>query len=166
MNEFINDHSHTFNSPLECGLRSMVILECAFPNVYDLQRLVFFDYLLVHSADAGGPESLHPPTPHRSGEVLVRRKIIEQGLNLFLSRRLIEKKYTEKGIVYNATEKTTPFLDNLRTKYSLSLKDRANWVIKSFNGFSDIELENFFKINLDRWGGEFTKEASLKYGDL
>ena len=68
---------HPFNSAIECGLRSLIILEHAFPLEYDLQRLVFYDYLLVHSQDAGGPNSIHPATPHRSGEVLVKRKMLE-----------------------------------------------------------------------------------------
>lgn len=76
---------HPFNSAVECGLRSLVILEQAFPRDYDLQRLVFYDYLLVHSGDANGPESIHPATPHRSGEVLVKRQILEQGLLLMIS---------------------------------------------------------------------------------
>ena len=69
------DSSHKiepFNSPLETGLRSLAILEAAFPNRYDLQRLVEMDYLVVHSADVGGPESLHAPLPLRAGELLDR----------------------------------------------------------------------------------------------
>ena len=82
--------SNPFNSPLECGLRSLALLAAAGPTAYDLQRLVFYDYLLVHSADVpGGPESIHPPTPLRSGEALVRRHWVERGLLLMISRELV-----------------------------------------------------------------------------
>lgn len=40
-----------FNSPLETGVRSLTILEAAFPLSFDLQRLVEFDYVVVHSGD-------------------------------------------------------------------------------------------------------------------
>ncbi|MCV5275801.1 threonine transporter, partial [Escherichia coli] len=53
----------TFNSPLEAGIRAVSILGAAYPQTYDLQRLVAFDYLLVHTGDIGGPDNLHPPTP-------------------------------------------------------------------------------------------------------
>lgn len=72
--------SSPFNSPLETGLRSVAILAEACPDEFDLQRLLYLDYLVVHSSDADGPTSLHPNTPLRNGELLVRRGLIERGL--------------------------------------------------------------------------------------
>ncbi|MFM9959999.1 MAG: ABC-three component system middle component 2 [Planctomycetaceae bacterium] len=40
-----------FNSALESGLRALCVLYEAFPQSFDTQRLVFFDYLVVHSGD-------------------------------------------------------------------------------------------------------------------
>jgi hypothetical protein len=162
----VNAKTYPFNSPIECGLRAVVILEHAYPLEFDMQRLVFYDYLLVHSGDANGPESIHPPTPHRSGEVLVKRQIIERGLLLMMSRNLIIRNYSNSGMVYQASENATPFLDSLISKYTLLLKERADWVVSSFSSHSDHELETFFYQRLDRWGGEFEKAAILKYGSL
>ncbi|MFO1080284.1 MAG: ABC-three component system middle component 2 [Reyranellaceae bacterium] len=47
----------TFNGPLEAGVRAVSVLGAAYPRAFDLQRLVAFDYLLVHTADIGGPEA-------------------------------------------------------------------------------------------------------------
>lgn len=157
---------HPFNSAIECGLRSLVILEHAFPLEYDLQRLIFYDYLLVHSGDAGGPESIHPATPHRSGEVLVKRHMLEQGLLLMMSRKHVIREYDSTGIVYSASDTATPFLDSLQSRYVSLLKERADWVIVVFNDYDDKKLEQYFYDNLGRWGGEFEKEALLKYGNL
>lgn len=45
-----------FNGPVEIGLRALCVLTTAFPAAYALQRLVIFDYFLVHSDDIeGGP---------------------------------------------------------------------------------------------------------------
>lgn len=158
--------THPFNSAIECGLRSLVILERAFPCDYDLQRLVFYDYLLVHSGDAGGPDSIHPATPHRSGETLVKRKILELGLLMMMSRKLVVREYDKTGIVYSASDNAAPFLDNLASQYVKILKERAIWVIEVFDEYTDRQLEKFFQENLDRWGGEFEKEALLKYGNV
>ena len=82
-----------FNSPLETGVRSLIILTAAFPHAQDLQHLVFFDYLTVHSGDVEGlesPESLHAPLPMRAGELTVRKGLIERGLFLMMSRGLVE----------------------------------------------------------------------------
>ena len=157
---------HPFNSAIECGLRSLVILEHAFPRDYDLQRLVFYDYLLVHSGDAGGPASIHPATPHRSGEVLVKRHFLEQGLLLMMSRALVLREYDRSGIIYSASDNATPFLDGLESRYVNLLKKRAIWIIEEFDNYNDKDLEQFFHNNLDRWGGEFEKESLLKCGNI
>ena len=156
-------YMNPFNSFIECGLRSLIILENSFPSSYDLQRLVFYDYLLIHSKDAGGPESIHPATPNRSSEFLVKRRMIENGLLFMVSKGLVKKSFDKKGIVYSATEESNPFLDSLTTNYSRSLKNYANWVVTTFDKYSDESLEDFFCKHLDRWGGEFEREAILKY---
>lgn len=161
-----NNISHPFNSAIECGLRSLIILEYAYPRSFDIQRLVFYDYLLVHSADASGPDSLHPATPHRSGEVLLKRQILDDGLMLMLSRNLIEKHFETTGIVYRASNSATSFLSLLSSNYVAQLKERAGWVVDRFQQMSDKELDGYFYSNLDRWGGEFEKEALMKYGTL
>lgn len=53
------DHHSPFNSALETGLRSVAILAEACPDEFDLERLLYFNDLVVHSSDADGPESLH-----------------------------------------------------------------------------------------------------------
>ncbi|MEP9304959.1 ABC-three component system middle component 2, partial [Klebsiella pneumoniae] len=52
----------TFNSPLEAGIRAVSILGAAYPQTYDLQRLVAFDYLLFQPGEIGGPNNLYQPT--------------------------------------------------------------------------------------------------------
>src|SRR6478672_1772276 len=108
-----------FNGPIEIGLRALTLLSEAFPAPYSLQRLVVSDYLLVHSDDLpDGPPGLHPKTPHRGGELLVRRAVLEQGLMLYQSRGLLERHYTEKGVMFAATERTAGFLDALSSDYA------------------------------------------------
>lgn len=102
-----------FNSALETGLRALSVLTATYPAPADLQRLMTYDYLLVHSADAGGPESLHPGIPQRNGELLVRHTIVQNGLFLLLSRNLIDRSATDNGIEYCATDASQPFLDRL-----------------------------------------------------
>jgi len=78
-----------YNTPLECGLRCAALLLAAYPTHCDLQRLVQYEYLLVHSGDVPeGPTSLHPAAPHRSGELLVRRALVERGILFMMSRNL------------------------------------------------------------------------------
>jgi len=97
------------------------------------KRLVVFDYFLVHSDDIeGGPEGLHPQTPHRGGGILVRRGVLQEGLTLYESRGLVERVYKDGGIFFAATDKSADFLDTLSTEYLRGLRERADWVVDSF----------------------------------
>lgn len=144
-----------FNSPLETGLRSLAILEAAFPNSYDLQRLVEMDYLVVHSADVGGPDSLHAPLPLRAGELLVRRQLIERGLLLMMSKGLIERRAASDGIEYVAGETASPYLASLTAPYTLQLRERARWLVDNFAGFSTEEIRGLIRRFFEHWTSEF-----------
>src|SRR6266446_4032101 len=62
-------NSPLFNSSLETGVRAVVVLDAAFPRAFDLSQLTWLDHLVVHTADIGGPDSLHPDIPQRTGEL-------------------------------------------------------------------------------------------------
>jgi hypothetical protein len=151
-----------FNGPLEIGLRMIAILNDAYPDAHSLQRLTLFDYLVVHSDDIdGGPKGLHPKTPHRSGELLVRRDVIQKGLYLYMSRNLVERKFRDTGILYAATEYTGAFLDTLEAEYIYALRERAAWLISHFGSMTDAEMETFVHSHIDKWGAEFEMESVL-----
>lgn len=144
-----------FNSALETGLRSVAILAEACSEEFDLQRLLYFDYLVVHSSDADGPASLHPNTPLRNGELLVRRGVIERGLHLYIGRNLIERHACGRGLYYTASERAGPFLECLVSPYSQMLRERASWVIETFGGLDEDELKSYFDARFERWTREF-----------
>jgi len=144
-----------FNSFLETGIRSLSLLEAVYPGSLDLQRLVEYDYLSVHSGDAGGPDSLHAPLPLRTGEILVRRSIIESGLSLMMSRNLARHIPTNEGIRYFATDATGAFLSALSSQYITRLKERANWVVEKFGNSSDEQLSEITRQLFDKWTTQF-----------
>lgn len=161
MTEITDRSVSTFNSPLETGVRSLIILVASYPQSLDLQRLVDFDYLIVHSGDANGPESLHPPLPMREGELLVRRKIIESGLSLMMSRRLIDRTISNEGISYEANDFSKPFVDSLSTPYAKSLIERSGWVANAFGHTTADELHNLISSFFDKWTTQFHPPQGL-----
>ena len=163
MNPFEERNTTVFNSPLEIGLRVLYILSELYPNGCDLQRLVYYDYILVHSNDVpNGPESIHPNTPHRTAEILVKRELVKKGLTLMNSKQLIQSIFDSSGILYTATELTLPFLEYNNSEYAQSLKNVSKWLVEKFNSYSDENLSLFIKNNMDIWGGEFSKESILR----
>ena len=151
----------TFNGPLEAGIRAVALLGMAHPQAFDLQRLIGLDYLLVHTGDVGGPESLHPPSPLHSAELLVRRPLIEKALLLMMTRNLIEREVATDGIKYRAGENAAPFLALLASEYLLALKGRAEWLVARFGDHSEQDFRAMMRTFFDHWVEEFSVKLNV-----
>lgn len=117
------------NSPLEVGLRTLVVLAETFPRRLDVAQLVYLDHALLHSGDLqDGPPSLHPDLPVGPGELGLRRRLIEEGLVVLIRAGLADMAATEAGFLYGATEEASSFLDVLEAPYLVLLKERAEWL--------------------------------------
>lgn len=145
----------TFNSPIETGMRALILLAESYPAQLDLQRILEYDYIMVHTGDVDGPPSIHPALPLRSGELLVRRQLIERGLMLMISRGLVSRHATPNGFMYRAEDDAGPFLDALTAEYLNDLKDRATWVVKRFHDISDQAIRLMLTRIYDQWSREF-----------
>jgi hypothetical protein len=148
-----------FNGALETGVRAAVVLDALYPRSFDLAHLTWFDHLVVHTADIGGPPSLHPDIPQRTGELLVRRRLVEDGLNLMRRLHLVDMQITERGILYLAFEEASAFVDSLRSKYGRELKDRAEWLAKYLGHASEGAIAELIAQRIGRWTVEFQGEA-------
>lgn len=145
----------TFNSPIETGMRALILLAESYPEQLDLQRILEFDYIMVHTSDVDGPPSIHPALPLRSGELLVRRQLIERGLMLLISRGLISRHATPNGFMYQAEDDAGPFIDALSAEYLDDLKNRAVWVVDRFSEMSDQDIRIMLSSVYDQWSREF-----------
>jgi hypothetical protein len=129
-----------FNTPLETGIRLVILLAQAYPNLLSLDRLVMLDHILVHTSDFGGPASVHPPSPYRVAEPYVRRELVQHSLVLFRSRGLVHEIPTHEGFLWQAAEPAAPFVEYLTTRYHQLLRARAQWTIENFGEASDTQL--------------------------
>jgi hypothetical protein len=150
----------TFNTPLESGLRALFVLAAARRRAFDTQRLVYFDYLLVHSAEVDGPESLHPRSPAQKGELLVRRALLQDGLDLMRSRDLIERRFKAGGIAYAATTAGANLVSEFESDYAALLRERAAWVVETFAPKSDQALADLLGARVTRWDDELIADAA------
>ncbi|WP_048170653.1 ABC-three component system middle component 2 [Methanosarcina siciliae] len=148
-----------FNSPLETGVRAVVVLNAAYPKAFDLSQITWFDHLVVHTSDIGGPMSLHPDLPSRSGELLVRRSLIEESLTLMRRLHLIDILADERGIVYQASDEAYSFVELMRSKYACDLKARSEWLAENFCNMDKEQMKKLITDKLGRWSIEFQHEA-------
>lgn len=142
------------NTRLESGLRSLFVLDAAGRAALDLQRLLWFDYALVNSHDLGGPPSLHPRTPGRTQQLLVRRRLVQDGLDLLRSRELIERRFQSAGIGFRATPSGRYVAGQFASDYADRLRKRARWIAETLQPMSDIRLRSLFADKADPFADE------------
>lgn len=156
-----------FNSPLETGVRAIVVLNAAYPRAFDVTEIAWFDHLIVHTGDIGGPQSLHPDVPQRSGELLVRRRLVEDSLLAMRRLHLVEfVPDGDAGLLYRASEEAVGVIELMRSPYSIALRERAEWLASNVLSRSRLELERLVAERIGRWriefhGGERSGETSV-----
>lgn len=149
-----------FNSDVETGLRTLIVLEALHPRHCSLSELVWFDYVVVNTGlFDGGPESLHPQSDVATGELLVRRHVLQAGIRLLRLLHLAHEIPTSDGYVYVSGEEAPAFLDRLGTRYHSSLKVRAEWLARVFSSVARDEIKRVLDDALGKWTAQLQTEA-------
>jgi hypothetical protein len=147
------------NSPVEVGIRTLVLLTQTFPRRMDVAQLVYMDHAMLHSGDLDdGPASLHPDLPVGPGELGMRRRLIEQGLVVLLRAGLAEITVTEDGLAYGATEESESFLGIMQSPYVHALKDRAAWLVAAYID-EEIDVRGGMRRITQQWAGRFEERG-------
>lgn len=146
-------------------MRVLMVLVEAFPAHLDINRLVLFDHGLLHSADLGGPESLHPPIPVRAGELGMKRQNIKQGLHVMIRAGLAEMSAEDGGITFWANETSEGFLKLFESGYAHALHDRAHWVVEELNSIDDARLRERMREISSHWPEEFEVQHQIGNND-
>lgn len=122
--------------------------------------MIYLDYAMVHSAGFGGPPSLHPRTPSQGAQLLVRRALVQEGLELMRSRDLVEHRYGPSGIRYRATDVAGHVTEQFASPYAALLRERAAWVTKAMEDRSDSQLRDLFATELRPLASELIAEET------
>ncbi|MFE7114591.1 ABC-three component system middle component 2 [Streptomyces sp. NPDC057654] len=125
------------NSPLEVGVRALVLLAESHPEPMDIAQLVALDHVVLHSGDFNGPPSLHPNLPARGGELGMKRVVLEEALLVLIRAGLASIVDDNQGLMYKATDRGPAFVDVLEASYVDSLRERAAWAVHRFAARSD-----------------------------
>ncbi|MDT0547670.1 ABC-three component system middle component 2 [Streptomyces lonegramiae] len=125
------------NSPLEVGVRALVLLAESHPEPMDIARLVALDHVVLHSGEFNGPPSLHPNLPARGGELGMKRAVLEEALLVLIRAGLAGIVDDSEGLMYRATDRGPVFVDVLEASYVESLRERAEWAVHRFAARSD-----------------------------
>lgn len=146
-----------FNTPVETGVRVLVLLTNTMPAALDINRLMLLDHWLLHSGDFGGPPSLHPNIPIRAGELGLKRRDLALGIEVMLRAGLVDVVARSGGICYRANSSGASFLGLLETAYARVLMDRAAWVSTRIDDIADDSfMRTSMMSSLGHWFAELT----------
>jgi hypothetical protein len=149
------DFGELYNSTLEAGIRAVIVLEQLRPETVDLAEMVLLDHVVVHTADVGGPASLHAAVPARKGELLVRRRLVEQSLELMRRCHLVEQQAREDGLVWCASDEAASYVELLQTSYSIQLKSCASWLSTEIRRRGKNGFKAFVRGRIGEWTEAF-----------
>ena len=149
-----------FNTPLEAGVRALLILDAFAPRAFDLATMSLLDYYIVHTGDAGGPPSLHPEINARAGEYFVRRHLVEEGLLLMTRASLVEQVFTGSGIAFRAHETATAMIDLFGSAYNRRLANAAQWLALQAGAQGIDTFILGLKDGLERWSHEIVGKVA------
>lgn len=144
------------NSPVEVGMRTLVLLARSHPRPLDLSWLVVLDHAMLHSSQFDGPPSLHPRLPAQPGELGMKRRLMQEGLEVLLRAGLATVEATEGGIVYQVTPRGSGFVGILEAPYVGELRQRAQWAVEQFASTTDAVAAT--RDITTRWHNEFTTD--------
>ncbi|MFF3327705.1 ABC-three component system middle component 2 [Streptomyces sp. NPDC002889] len=135
------------NSPLEIGVRALILLAESHPQPLDLAQLAVLDHAVLYSGDLDGPPSLHPSLPGHTGGLGMKRTVLEQALLVLIRAGLAGVEADETGLVYRATERGPAFVDILEAPYAGRLRERAEWAVHHWAPQTDVRAATAALLN-------------------
>ncbi|SHH48709.1 ABC-three component system middle component 2 [Clostridium intestinale] len=159
----IDNYNLLLNSPLEIGLRSLIILSINTHKSFDIELLSYYDYYSTHLYDLDNSyESLHPLTPYRFGELITKQQILKAGLALMIKKNLITIELDYDGIKYKTTHNTITFLKYFNSNYFIKLKNNIEICSKLLNNIDKDELKNKFEVLYNNISTNNTFESVIR----
>lgn len=134
-----------FNSPIEVGIRSVTLLNAAFPNALDLNRLAVLDHHVLHSGNVSNLPSVHVDRSNSIGELGQKRGLVEHGLRLMRGAGLVTIELRPTGIFYCASEEAGSFLKLMDAPLVGQLQVRAEWAVERFSALSDSQIHHLMQ---------------------
>lgn len=144
----MNKLERYIDSEIEYGLRALILVSILSDYDLSFEKLLVYDYMLTNFNDFDSNfESVNPDTSYRLAKIIVKRQAYKDGLKYCVIKNLIDIDYTSKGILYNATSLTTPFIEYMDTPYVDKLKRCASHIR---DVFGCVELEDLQKMIDDK----------------
>ena len=136
----MTEHNSFFNSPMELGTRTALILSALDGEKIDIESMVMLDYALLYSEEFGGPENLHPSVPNHIAETAQRLELMPNALRFLIKRGLVNIDIESNGYFYSSNADTIHFISCLKSNYYKKAWIRLAWIKENYSNISQNAL--------------------------
>lgn len=151
-----------YNTYYEIGVRVLLLLNFTSGPI-DLQRIIYYDYLMLHYGDIDEDyKSVHPANPFHTTELYIRRELIQSALDLICKKGLTNIIFSNNGFLYDISSLGRNFIKCFESDYFAKLIKYAQLVTNRFDNFSVNDLNEFISINVGKWKDEFENEILFR----
>jgi hypothetical protein len=143
-----------YNTSVEVGVRLLMIIK-RFNKGIDLESMIVLDYLILHANIVDKNfSSLHPDNPFHGLELISKRSVTKDAINLLIAKGLIDIEFSQKGIIYLPNAITDYFLSFFEGAYFNNLSANIDKIVNKFAKYDEKELQKYVADNLENWRGK------------
>lgn len=143
--------NNIYNTPVEIALRLLMIIVKNKKEI-DIDKLIIVDYLSLHGSLVNDELiSIHPDNPFHGLEVYSKINVVKQGIELLISKGLIDVKFNCTGIEYTSNTISEYFLSYFDSEYYLELEKNIEVVTKIFKNYSSDDIRRYLYDNIELW---------------
>ena len=143
--------NNIYNTPVEIALRLLMIIVKNKKEI-DIDKLMIVDYLSLHGSLVNDELiSIHPDNPFHGLEVYSKINVVKQGIELLISKGLIDVKFNCRGIEYTSNAISEYFLSYFDSEYYLELEKNIEVVTKIFKNYSSDDIRRYLYDNIELW---------------
>ena len=143
--------NNIYNTPVEIALRLLMIIVKNKKEI-DIDKLIIVDYLSLHGSLVNDELiSIHPDNPFHGLEVYSKINVVKQGIELLISKGLIDVRFNCTGIEYTSNAISEYFLSYIDSEYYLELEKNIEVVTKIFKNYSSDDIRRYLYDNIELW---------------
>lgn len=150
----MHDTDKLYNTQQEIAMRMLIIFSVVDQPMTKL-KLMFFDFLSIHSSIANGKSrSIHPDNPKFGLEFFSKESNTEKAIHLLVHKKLINFFYDDKNYYFEVNNLGRHLISMIDGVYKNQLEMEVRQVKQEFLSLSEDDIQKYFDKNIVYWGVE------------
>jgi hypothetical protein len=156
------ERKKNLNGTFEMALRLLAILTTCHKS-FTVERIAIYSYFCIYLTDYNSKEnSVHPAIPFRNSNYINNKQVINNAIEMLLSKGLIEPAFTNSGLMIQSSKMGDALYGRIESAYKDELVRSINRTHQLLSQKTDEMLKDIVYSNISKWGSEFINESILR----